>query len=133
MSQYLRIVFQQREYPDTPRFLRTIYPSFVALSTLAKVVFSLVGTFRLSSAHLGGLFILSVDYLGIAAWYWWLFRQSTLGRAKLRYISCYLSVGTLLLLVVAIIGMLGKQWIYALEVITIISILSTTLTLNRSN
>jgi hypothetical protein len=133
MSQYLRIVFQQREYPDTPRFLRTIYPSFVALSTLAKVVFSLVGTFRLSSAHLGGLFILSVDYLGIAAWYWWLFRQSTLGRAKLRYISCYLSVGTLLLLVVAIIGMLGKQWIYALEVITIISILSTTLTLSRSN
>jgi hypothetical protein len=133
MSQYLRIVFQQREYPDTPRFLRTIYPSFVALSTLAKVVFSLVGTFRLSSAHLGGLFILSVDYLGIAAWYWWLFRQSTLGRAKLRYISCYLSVGTLLLLVVAIIGMLGKQWIYALEVIIIISILSTTLTLSRSN
>jgi hypothetical protein len=133
MSQYLRIVFQQREYPDTPRFLRTIYPSFVALSTLAKVVFSLVGTFRLSSAHLGGLFILSVDYLGIAAWYWWLFRQSTLGRAKLRYISCYLSVGTLLLLVVAIIGMLGKKWIYALEVITIISILSTTLTLRRSN
>jgi hypothetical protein len=70
MSQYLRIVFQQREYPDTPRFMHTIYPSFAALSTLAKVVFALVGTFRLSSAHLGGLFILSVDYLGIAAWYW---------------------------------------------------------------
>jgi hypothetical protein len=133
MPQYLRIVFQQREYPDTPRFLRTIYPSFAALSTLTKVVFSLVGTFRLSSAHLGGLFILSVDYLGIAAWYWWLFRQATLGRAKLRYISCYLSVGALFLLVVAIIGMLGRQWIYALEVITIISILSTTLTLSRSN
>lgn len=110
-----------------------MYPSFAALSTLAKVAFSLVGTFVLSSVHLGGLFILSVDYLGIAAWYWWLFRQSTLGRAQLRFISCYLSVVALLLLVVAIIGMLGKTWIFALEVITIIPILPTTLTLSRSN
>lgn len=110
-----------------------MYPSFAALSTLAKVAFSLVGTFVLSSVHLGGLFILSVDYLGIAAWYWWLFRQSTLGRAQLRFISCYLSVVALLLLVAAIIGMLGKTWIFALEVIAIIPILPTTLTLSRSN
>ncbi|CAG8023690.1 unnamed protein product [Penicillium salamii] len=130
---YLPIIFQQRKYPNTPRLLRTMYPSFAALSTLAKVAFSLVGTFVLSSVHLGGLFILSVDYLGIAAWYWWLFRQSTLGRAQLRFISCYLSVVALLLLVVAIIGMLGKTWIFALEVITIIPILPTTLTLSRSN
>lgn len=110
-----------------------MYPSFAALSTLAKVVFALVGTLLLSSAHLGGLFILSVDYLGIAAWYWWSFRQSTLDLAQLRCISFYLSVVALLLLVVAIIGMLSKTWIFALEVITIIPILPTTLTLSRSN
>jgi hypothetical protein len=44
-----------------------MYPSFAALSTLAKVAFSLVRAFILSSAYLGDLFILSVDYLGIAA------------------------------------------------------------------
>lgn len=97
------------------------------------MVFALVGTLLLSSAHLGGLFILSVDYLGIAAWYWWSFRQSTLDLAQLRCISFYLSVVALLLLVVAIIGMLSKTWIFALEVITIIPILPTTLTLSRSN
>lgn len=110
-----------------------MYPSSAALSTLAKVVFSVAGTFLLSSVHLGGLFILSVDYLGIAAWYWWLFRQSTLGRTQLRCTSCYLSVVALLLLVVAIIGMLGKRWIFALEVITIIPISPTTLTIGRSS
>ncbi|CAG7935226.1 unnamed protein product [Penicillium salamii] len=130
---YLRIIFQQREIPNTPRSLRIIYPSFAALSTLAKVAFSLVGTFVLSSVHLGGLFVLSVDYLDIAAWYWWLFRQSTLGRAQLRCTSCYLSVVALLLLVVAIIGILVKRWIFALEVITIIPISPTTLTLGRSS
>ena len=133
MPQYLHIVFQQRENRNTPRLLRIMYPSFATLSTLTKVAFSLVGTFLLSSVHLGGLFILSVDYLGIAAWYWWLFRQSTLGRAKLRCISCYISVVAILLLLVAIIGMLGKTWIFALEVITIILILPTILTLSRSS
>ena len=110
-----------------------MYPSFAALSAVAKVAFSFIGTFILSSIHLGGLFILSVDYLGIAAWYWWLFRQSTLGQAQLRCIACYLSVVALLLLVVAIIGMLGETWIFALEVITIIPTLPTVLTPGRSN
>ncbi|CAG8666572.1 unnamed protein product [Penicillium salamii] len=130
---YLRIIFQQRENPNTPRSLRIIYPYFVAVSVVAKVTFSFIGTFLLSTVHLGGLFILSVDYFGIAAWYWWLFQQSTLGRAQLRCISCYISVLALLLLVVAIIGMLGETWILALEVITIIPTLPTVLTLGRSN
>ncbi|CAG8326976.1 unnamed protein product [Penicillium salamii] len=130
---YLRIIFQQRENPNTPQSLRIIYPCFAALSAVAKVAFSFIGTFLFSSVHLGGLFILSVDYLGIAAWYWWLFQQSTLGRAQLRCISCYLSVLALLLLVVAIIGMLGETWILALEVITIIPTLPTVLTLGRPN
>lgn len=110
-----------------------MYPSFAALSAVAKVAFSFIGTFILSSIHLGGLFILSVDYLGIAAWYWWLFQQSTLGRAQLRCISSYLSVVALLLLAVAIIGMLGRTWMLALEVLTIIPISPTTLTLSRSS
>lgn len=100
---------------------------------MAKVAFPFIGTFLLSSVHLGGLFVLSVDYLGKAAWYWWLFQQSTLGRAQLRCISCYLSVLALLLFVVAIIGMLGETWILALEVITIIPTLPTVLTLGRPN
>jgi hypothetical protein len=110
-----------------------MYPCFAALSTLTKVAFSLVGTFVLRSIHLGGLFILSVDYLGIAAWYWWLFRQSTLGRAKLRCILCYISLVAILLLVLAILGMLGHSWVLALEVITSIPILPATLTLSRSS
>ncbi|CAG7938210.1 unnamed protein product [Penicillium salamii] len=122
---YLRIIFQQRENPNTPRPLRIMYLSFAALSTLAKVTFSLVGTFVLSSVHLGGLFILSVDYLGTAAWYWWLFGRSTLGRAQLRCISCYLSVVALLLLVVAVMGMLGQTWILSLEVQLVIVLLSS--------
>lgn len=71
-----------------------MYPSFAALSAVAKVAFSFIGTFILSSVHLGGLFILSVDYLGIAAWYWWLLRQSTLGQGQLRCVSNYLSSST---------------------------------------
>ena len=59
--------------------------------------------------------------------------NSTLARPKLQYISCYLSVMALLLLVVAIIGTLGKSWMIALEVITISHIMSTVLTLKRSS
>ncbi|CAG7957921.1 unnamed protein product [Penicillium salamii] len=122
---YLPIIFQQRENRNTPRLMRIMYPSFAALSTLAKEAFSLVGAFVLSSVHPGDLFVLSVDYLGIAAWYWLLFRQSTLGRARLRCISCYLSVVALLLLVVAIIGVLGKKWIFSLEIELVLALVSS--------
>ncbi|CRL30535.1 unnamed protein product [Penicillium camemberti] len=115
----------QRENRNTPRLMRIMYPSFAALSTLAKEAFSLVGAFVLSSVHPGDLFVLSVDYLGIAAWYWLLFRQSTLGRARLRCISCYLSVVALLLLVVAIIGVLGKKWIFSLEIELVLALVSS--------
>ncbi|CAG8219964.1 unnamed protein product [Penicillium nalgiovense] len=116
LQAYIRIIFQQRENPLTPRILRFIYPPFSVLSTLAKVAVSLVGTFLLTSAHLGGLFILFADYFCVAAWYWWLSRQSTAGRAKLRYISCHLAAMVLLLLVVAIMGTLGRSWMIALEI-----------------
>lgn len=117
MLQYIRIIFQQRENPLTPRLLRFICPSFSVASTLAKIAVSLVGTFLLNSAHLGSLYILFADYLCVVAWYWWLFHQSTAGRAKLRCISCHLSAMALLLLVIAVIGTLGRSWMIALEVI----------------
>ncbi|CAG8905384.1 unnamed protein product [Penicillium nalgiovense] len=108
-SQYIRIIFQQRENPLTPRLLHFICPSFSVASTLAKIAVSLVGTFLLKSAHLGSLYILFADYLCVVAWYWWLFQQSTAGRAKLRCISCHLSAMALLLLVIAVIGTLGDR------------------------
>lgn len=117
MLQYIRIIFQQRENPLTPRLLRFICPSFSMASTLAKIAVSLVGTFLWKSAHLGSLYILFADYLCVVAWYWWLFQQSTAGRAKLRCISCHLSAMALLLLVIAVIGTLGRSWMIALEVI----------------
>ena len=133
VPQYLHVIFQQRENIFTPRFLRIVYPAFAVLSALAKVALSLAGTFLLSSVHPGGLFVLFVDYVGVAAWFWLMVRHSTLARPKLQYISCYLSVMTLLLLVVAIIGTLSKSWMIALEVITISHIMSTVLTLKRSS
>lgn len=81
--QYLYIIFQQRENPNTPRLLRIIYPYFITISAIAKVAFSFIRTFLLSSIYLGGLFILSIDYLSIAIQYQWLFQQLTLGRAQL--------------------------------------------------
>lgn len=117
MLQYIRIIFQQRENPLTPRLLRFICASFSVASTLAKIAVSLVGTFLLKSAHLGSLYILLADYLCVVAWYWWLFQQSTAGRAKLRCISCHLSAMALLLLVIAVIGTLERSWMIALEVI----------------
>ena len=110
-----------------------MYPAFAVLSALAKVALSLARTFLLSSVHPGGLFVLFVDYIGVAAWFWLMVRHSTLARPKLQYISCYLSIMALLLLVVAIIGTLGKSWMIALEVITISHIMSTVLTLKRSS
>ncbi|CAG8244422.1 unnamed protein product [Penicillium nalgiovense] len=76
---------------------------------MAKIAVSLVGTFLLKSAHLGSLYILFADYLCVVAWYWWLFQQSTAGRAKLRCISCHLSAMALLLLVIAVIGRTGHH------------------------
>ena len=58
--QYLHVIFQQRENIFTPRFLRIVYPTFAVLSALAKVAFSLAGTFLLSSVHPGGLLLFSL-------------------------------------------------------------------------
>ncbi|CAG8647597.1 unnamed protein product [Penicillium salamii] len=128
LQAYIRIIFQQRENPLTPRLLRFICPSFSVASTLAKIAVSLVGTFLLKSAHLGSLYILFADYLCVVAWYWWLFQQSTAGRAKLRCISCHLSAMALLLLVIAVIGTLERSWMIALEVeLVIIAIWASSL------
>ncbi|CAG8882003.1 unnamed protein product [Penicillium nalgiovense] len=128
LQAYIRIIFQQRENPLTPRLLRFICPSFSVASTLAKIAVSLVGTFLLKSAHLGSLYILFADYLCVVAWYWWLFQQSTAGRAKLRCISCHLSAMALLLLVIAVMGTLGRSWMIALEVeLVIIAIWASSL------
>lgn len=74
----------------------------------------------MSSVHVGSLFILFLDYLGVAAWYWWLVGQTSAGRAKLWYISCYVSVMAFVLLVIAILGSVCKSWIIALEVCSFI-------------
>ncbi|CAG8892859.1 unnamed protein product [Penicillium nalgiovense] len=128
LQAYIRIIFQQRENPLAPRLLRFICPSFSVASTLAKIAVSLVGTFLLKSAHLGSLYILFADYLCVVAWYWWLFQQSTAGRAKLRCISCHLSAMALLLLVIAVIGTLERSWMIALEIeLVIIAIWASSL------
>ncbi|CDM32688.1 hypothetical protein PROQFM164_S02g002839 [Penicillium roqueforti FM164] len=100
MLKYIRIIFQQRENPLIPRLLRFICPSFSVALALAKIVVSHVGTFLLKSAYLGSLYILLADYLCVV----------------LRCISCYLSAIALLLLVIAVIGMLERLWMIALEV-----------------
>jgi hypothetical protein len=74
------------------------------------------GTFHLSRIHLGSLYILVVDYVGVTCWYWWLANQMTEGRAKVRRVLYYLSVMPFFLLMIAIMGAAWKTWIMELEV-----------------
>jgi hypothetical protein len=76
----------------------------------------LSGTFYLYSGHLGGLFILVIDYVGAAWWYWWLVGQMTEGRARVRHILYYVSAMVFFLLIIAIMGTAWKSWVIALEV-----------------
>ncbi|KAJ5778464.1 hypothetical protein N7520_001710 [Penicillium odoratum] len=85
----------------------------VILSTVATLAVALVGAFVEECVHSGGLFILCVDYFAAAMWYWWL---ETEGQANFRRVSYCLAVLTLILLVIAIIGILRVSWIIALEV-----------------
>ncbi|KAJ5938366.1 hypothetical protein N7466_001500 [Penicillium verhagenii] len=88
----------------------------VILSTVAKLAIALVGSFILDSAHQGGLFILCVDYLGATMWYWWLLQHETEGQTTFRRVLYYLAALTVMLLVIAIVGILRVSWVIALEI-----------------
>lgn len=88
---------------------------FAALSSIAKVVVAITGTFYWDCLHWGILFILCLDYLGVALWYWWLVGQ-VLARRRLQMIALYASVLALLLLASASVGTVWKLWVIALEV-----------------
>ena len=114
--QYLRIRFQQYQLL-TPSRISIILCCFFALSsTIGMIAVTLGGTFYLSSVHLGSLFILVGDYVGVTLWYWWLAGQMTEGRVKVRRVSYYLSAMVFFLLMIAIIGTAWKAWIITLEV-----------------
>ena len=90
--------------------------TFFVCSSLAKVAIALIGLLVLDSVHLGGLFILFIDYLGVTTWYVWLIRYETQGRVTCKRVSCYLFIMALLLLIIAILGAIWKSWVIALEV-----------------
>lgn len=77
---------------------------------------AITGTFYWDRLHWGILYILCLDYLGVAFWYWWLVGQALDGRARVQLIALYVSVMVLLLLTTAAIGTVWKLWIIALEV-----------------
>lgn len=43
---------------------------FVINTNLGNIAVTLGGTFHLSVIHLGSLFTLVVDYVGVTYWYW---------------------------------------------------------------
>lgn len=89
---------------------------FAILSSIVKVVVAVTGTFYWDRLHWSILYILCLDYLGVASWYWWLVGQVLQGQGRLQMIALYVSVMVLLLLASAAIGTVWKLWIIALEV-----------------
>jgi hypothetical protein len=114
--QYLRIRFQQRRLLTPLRLSAILCCLSTLLSTLGTIAVTLGGTYYLSNVHLGSLFILVMDYVGVTWWYWWLAGQMTEGRVKVRRVSYYLSAMAFFLLIIAIMGTTWKAWIIALEV-----------------
>lgn len=94
----------------------------VIFSTVATLAVAIVGAFVEESVHPGGLFILCVDYFAAAMWYWWLLRHENEGQTTFRRITYYLAVLTLILLVIAIVGILRVSWIIALEVSSLVPV-----------
>jgi hypothetical protein len=76
------------------------------------------GAFLLGSTHYLILFLISLDYLGITAWYLWLGRLATQTKSLLRGIIACFSCLSVLLLAVAILGTVSELWSIAIEVIT---------------
>jgi hypothetical protein len=113
---YLRLRFQRRRLLTPSRLSIILCPLFALSATLAKFAVTLGGIFHLRSVHLGSLFILVVDYVGMTWWYWWLAGQMTEGRANVRRVSYYLSAMVFFLLIIAIMGTVWKAWVIALEV-----------------
>jgi hypothetical protein len=87
-----------------------------ALSSVVKAVVAITGSFYWDRLHWGILYILCLDYLSVAFWYWWLVGQVLQGRSRLQMIALYVSVMVLFLLATAAIGTVWKLWIIALEV-----------------
>ncbi|KAJ5778455.1 hypothetical protein N7520_001701 [Penicillium odoratum] len=114
-SPFLRINSQPRPYKGAPRMLLILARLLVICSTVATLAVALVGAFVQESIHQGGLFILCVDYFAAAMWYWWLLQHENEGQTTFRRITYYLAGLTLILLVIAIVGILRVSWIIALE------------------
>lgn len=79
----------------------------------------MVGTFHDPSIWFGVVFLLCFDYLAISCFYWWLRVRTLPGyrtRAQVSYIAGVLSILSVLLLVVAVIGAVLDRWLLSLEV-----------------
>ena len=114
--QFLRVHFQQRENPFTPRVLLRGFPFSAVFSSLTKIIGSIVGAFYSTSAQPVCLFALALDYLMVMGWYLWLLGQATQARSRLRIISLCVSILFAILLAVAVLGSLWRSWDIALEV-----------------
>jgi hypothetical protein len=115
VSKFLRIDFQQRRHPTLPGWVLILCPVLAVLSSISKVVVTIIGRFYWDNLRWGNLYILCLDYLGVALWYWRLVGQ-VLVRRRQQMIALYVSCLALLLLASAAIGTVWKLWIIALEV-----------------
>ena len=59
----------QRQVEEVSQLLKISCPLFAALSGLVKIAMTVMGTFLAASFHLGVLYVLFLDYMGIATWY----------------------------------------------------------------
>ena len=110
----------QRQVEEVSQLLKISCPLFAALSGLVKIAMTVMGTFLAASFHLGVLYVLFLDYMGIASWYWWLTGQTTSDsstRLQMRYASCYISVMTLILAVIAAFGTVWGSLLLLQEVL----------------
>ena len=90
-----------------------------AISPTAKITVTILSTFVSPPLLQAELYLLFVDYLAAAGWHWWLDGQTTCGfrtRLHVRYGACYVSLLSLVLLAVAIMGTIWAAWLWALEV-----------------
>ena len=110
----------QCQVEEVSQLLKISCPLFAVLSSLVKIAMTVMGTFLAASFHLGVLYVLFLDYMGIATWYWWLTGQTTSDsstRLQMRYASCYISVMTLILAVIAAFGTVWGSLLLLQEVL----------------
>lgn len=95
-------------------------PSFCSIVGLGHSCYDPNGTFLVATFHLVMPCVLFLDYMGIATWYWWLTGQTTSDsstRLQMRYASCYISVMTLILAVIAAFGTVWGSLLLLQEVL----------------